>query len=85
MRTRERFDAIIDKVAKAIERFYDDETIRKNMPKLSKMAQLDTMKKGDTIDLIKPSYTTNENPNTCVYPEFNTSGRGDKLKKLHHS
>ena len=77
--TRDRFDVIIDKVAKAIERFYADETIRKNMPKLSKI-QLETMKKGDTIDLVKPSYTTNENGNTCVYPEFNTSGRGDKLK-----
>ena len=77
--TRSRFDTIIDKVARAIEEFYADETICKNMPKLSKI-QLDTMKRGATIDLIKPSYTTNENGNTCVYPEFNTSGRGNNLK-----
>ena len=77
--TQSRFDTIIDKVAHAIETFYADETIRKSMPKLSKI-QLETMEKGSTIDLIKPSYTTNENGNTCVYPEFNTIGRGDKLK-----
>ena len=77
--TQSRFDTIIDKVAHAIETFYADETIRKKMPKLSKI-QLDTMEKGATIDLIKPSYTTNENGNTCVHPEFNTSGSGYKLK-----
>ena len=77
--TQSRFDTIIDKVAHAIETFYADETIRKKMPKLSKI-QLDIMEKGATIDLIKPSYTTNENGNTCVYPEFNTSGRGHTLK-----
>ena len=77
--TESRFDTIIDKVARAIEAFYNDETISKKMPKLGKI-QLDTMADGKTIDLIKPSYTTNENGNTCVYPEFNTSGRGHTLK-----
>ena len=53
--TESRFDTIIDKVAHSIEEFYIDETINKNMPKLSKL-QLETIANGKTIDLIKTIY-----------------------------